>query len=138
MVRSSTMTDWLDGTYSSKPGRNSQQETWVVHSTAAWSVAHLEHSPEDAAAELLKAFTASLPNVGSLPNVCSFQAHRWRYAFPSRPLQVNCLWDDAIGWGACGDWCLGPRLENALLSGEAMAGRVLGSSVCLHDDLRCV
>ncbi|MEY3209703.1 MAG: hypothetical protein RIT28_184, partial [Pseudomonadota bacterium] len=28
--------------------------------------------------------------------------------------------------GACGDWCVGPRVEAAYLSGVAMAGRVLG------------
>ena len=52
--------------------------------------------------------------------------HRWRYAFVDRPVGSACLLDAAAGLGACGDWCLGARVEAALLSGYAMAGRILG------------
>ena len=41
------------------------------------------------------------------------------------PLDDECLWDPAAGLGACGDWCGGPRIEGAFLSGMAMAGSLL-------------
>ena len=52
-------------------------------------------------------------------------AHRWRYAIPLEPLEDRCLYDPDLGLGACGDWCSGPRVEGAFLSGMAMGGRIL-------------
>jgi predicted NAD/FAD-dependent oxidoreductase len=34
------------------------------------------------------------------------------------------LWDAQARIGACGDWCLGPRVEAAFDSGEALAAAV--------------
>ncbi|WP_164103864.1 FAD-dependent oxidoreductase [Candidatus Laterigemmans baculatus] len=39
--------------------------------------------------------------------------------------EAGCVWDRAVGLGACGDWCGGPRIEGAFLSGAAMAGSLL-------------
>ncbi|MGF2507850.1 NAD(P)/FAD-dependent oxidoreductase, partial [Ralstonia pseudosolanacearum] len=35
-----------------------------------------------------------------------------------------CLWDAASRLGACGDWCEGPRVEAAFLSGVALAAKI--------------
>jgi renalase len=40
----------------------------------------------------------------------------------------DCLWDCVERLGACGDWCVGGRVEAAFLSGVALAGRVLGAA----------
>jgi len=47
--------------------------------------------------------------------------HRCRYALVEETAGVAFLWDDEIRLGACGDWCLGPRVEAAFDSGEALA-----------------
>jgi hypothetical protein len=36
-------------------------------------------------------------------------------------LAEPCLYDDRLGIGACGDWCLGANIEAAFHSGRAMA-----------------
>jgi renalase len=54
-------------------------------------------------------------------------AHRWRYALVENPAGDACLWDAAACVGACGDWCLGPRVESAFDSGEALARNVLST-----------
>ena len=59
------------------------------------------------------------------PLQCSF--HRWRYALPTVPIESRALWDGQASLGACGDWCGGPRVEGAFLSGAALAGRVMNS-----------
>ncbi len=41
------------------------------------------------------------------------------------PLGEDCLWDPTLALGACGDWCLAGRVEAALLSGAALAGRLM-------------
>lgn len=35
---------------------------------------------------------------------------------------------------ACGDWCLGGRVEAAFLSGRALAGRLLGADGLIGQD----
>jgi predicted NAD/FAD-dependent oxidoreductase len=46
---------------------------------------------------------------------------RRRHAKTLRPLGRSHLWDARIGLGACGDWCLGHRLEEAFVSGLGLA-----------------
>jgi renalase len=63
-----------------------------------------------------------VPNPGQANHAAS---HRWRYAIPLKPLDSRCLFDSELRVGACGDWCAGPRVEGAFLSGMAIAHRVL-------------
>lgn len=109
----------------SKPGRVAG-ERWVLHATAAWSRAHLEASAEEVARLLAEAFGAS---VGvTLPPPGRAIAHRWRYARGGPESDgPECLADLDLGVVACGDWCVGGRIEGAFLSGRAAAGRLLGA-----------
>ena len=95
----------------------SGQERWVLHATADWSGSHLNTSSEDVAS-LLAQSLAERFNFGFRP--AFFAAHRWLYATPVRPLLERYLWDAASRIGAVGDWCQGPRLEGAYLSGDAL------------------
>lgn len=107
---------------SAKPGRGeSEQSSWTVHASAEWTEQHLDDDAEDVQQVLLTAFEELVGKV-----TCEFAtAHLWRYAIPDNPLTEDCLWDSANGLGACGDWCGGPRVEGAFLSGLAMSGSVL-------------
>ena len=109
----------------SKPGRSSSSpETWVLHASAEWSREHIEESPAAVESMLLEEFWQA---VGTSPSQLQFRAaHRWRFALPPEPLVENCLFDCGMQIGACGDWCAGPRVEGAFLSGMAAAGRVMG------------
>ncbi len=107
---------------SSKPGRPVGQEAFVVHAAPDWSRAHLDETPE-AILEKLAPFALELIGSPSAPIFAT--AHRWRFALVEQALGVPCLWDAKAGLGACGDYCLGPRVEAAFDSGEAMAQAVL-------------
>ena len=110
---------------SSKPGREDNAEAWVLHASPEWSEEHLEETREAIIAPLLQAFTQATGM--SLP-VPTFQtAHRWRYALPPEPLSDRFLYDPERRIGACGDWCGGPRVEGAFLSGYQLAERILAS-----------
>ncbi|TVS17226.1 MAG: FAD-dependent oxidoreductase [Planctomycetaceae bacterium] len=110
---------------SSKPGRNPDTETWILHASGDWTQSHLEQPPEAIHERLLDAFWDAT-GVGAVPP-SYVVAHRWRYALPTEPLPDRYLFDGDLQIGACGDWCSGPRVEGAFLSGAAMAGRVLAS-----------
>jgi len=63
---------------------------------------------------------------GMLLETLHLAAHRWRHALVEQPLGRACLADPALGIGAAGDWCLGPRAEHAWKSGAAVAVALLG------------
>jgi predicted NAD/FAD-dependent oxidoreductase len=103
-------------------------EAWVVHSSAEWSVSHLERAASDIAAEVAQALRDALGIAGSIVHATS---HRWRYARVSHGLTATCLWDPALQLGAAGDFAqampqAASDVERAWLSGVAMAGRILG------------
>jgi hypothetical protein len=107
---------------SSKPGRDPSGTTWVLQAGADWSRQHLEEAPEVVAHRLWQALRDQVAD--HLPEPGYLTAHRWRYARVARPLGEDCLWDSTLALGACGDWCLAGRVEAALLSGAALAGRL--------------
>jgi predicted NAD/FAD-dependent oxidoreductase len=107
----------------SKPGRGGA-EAWTLHATPAWSRRHLDRAPAEIA-PLLGAALARTSGA-ALPDAVHLSAHRWRYALARHPLGEPCLYDPDLGLGLCGDWCLGPRVESAFLSGAALAERMAG------------
>jgi predicted NAD/FAD-dependent oxidoreductase len=108
---------------SSKPGR-APGETWVVHAGHEWSQDNLERPADVVSDALTTAFFAAAGVAPERPTAA--KAHRWRYAQVEKPLGEACLYDAGLGLGAAGDWCLGPRIEAAYLSGVALAGQVAG------------
>lgn len=105
----------------SKPSRPAG-EAWVLHATPEWSGRHLELDRQDAARRLLAAFRNATGIPGTTP--IHLDAHLWRFALPG-PLAEPCLFDAELRLAACGDWCGGPRVEGAFLSGCAAADRLL-------------
>jgi predicted NAD/FAD-dependent oxidoreductase len=108
----------------SKPGRP-HPHTWVLHASPAWSTTQLERPPEAIVPMLLDAFGAIVGH--PFPSLDFSTAHRWRYASVVRALDTTHLWDAATGVGIAGDWCGGPRVEGAWLSGSALARAILGA-----------
>lgn len=105
---------------SSKPGRDTI-ERWTVQASAAWSREHLEDPAPRVMAKLLKAF-AEITGIRAEP--AHADVHRWRYAKTETPLGKSHLWDGKARIGACGDWCLGHRVEDAFVSGLELALKV--------------
>ena len=99
--------------------RRPDGEAWVIHASSDWSTEHLEAEPDWVAQYILDAFFQSISVKPTAPRYLA--AHRWRYSRVRNPLGVECLWDGAQRVGACGDMCLGGRIENAYLSGRALA-----------------
>jgi renalase len=110
---------------SSKPGRSRRQHSWVVHATPTWSQEHLELDSHDVARQLLLAFGAAIGR--ALPPPTYLAAHRWRHALVHKPLGLPCLVDEELAAGACGDWCIAPRVEAAFESGRSLAHSLLST-----------
>lgn len=98
-------------------------EHWVAHASPAWSIEHFDDDEDRAKEKLLKAFHIA---TGSQVQPIYANVHRWRFAQAVQPIAGDCLWDNTLRIGACGDWFKagldgGGKIENAYLSGLAMA-----------------
>jgi predicted NAD/FAD-dependent oxidoreductase len=108
---------------SSKPKRNWQIDTWVIHASTAWSHAHLDDQPDDVGAFLMEAFEDLIP--AGLPRAFYATVHRWRHATADPPLAVGAMSNPKSTIISCGDWCKGSRIEDAYLSGLDAAFLIL-------------
>ncbi len=106
----------------SKPGRG-PSECWLLHGSAEWSAEHVEREPEVAGSALIDEFWKLFG--GELVYPSSVTCHRWRYSRPREVLPERYLFDDQTQIGCAGDWCGGPKIEGAFLSGNALATRLL-------------
>jgi predicted NAD/FAD-dependent oxidoreductase len=108
---------------SSKPQRPRGPQSWVVHASPQWSRDHLDADAQEAALLLLREFRLAL---GTTPPHPTFMmAHRWRHALVEQALGLPCIVDEEIAAGACGDWCVAPRVEAAFESGRTLAHSLL-------------
>lgn len=111
---------------SSKPGRDTTNDCWVLHANAEWSAKHLEDAPELAIHQLLESFTNAIGE--NLPAQIYKTAHRWRYSIGGSLINLKDLHDESIGLTICGDWVNGGRFEGAFLSGITAAENILKHS----------
>ncbi|XP_059282748.1 uncharacterized protein LOC132036424 [Lycium ferocissimum] len=116
---------------SSKPGRSRNSECWVLHSTPEYA--------QDVVAQtgLQKPSSATLAKVAeelfqefqstqlSIPHAFFKKAHRWGSAFPATSIagEDKCLWDAKKRLAICGDFCVSPNVEGAIISGLAAAAK---------------
>lgn len=106
---------------SSKPGRDAQATSLVVHASHAWSEAHLEADPARVEADLLSALDA----LGALPERIAYRSlHRWRYALSPRG-EDAAPYLHISGLAAAGDWTSAAgRIEHAWEQAVALADRL--------------
>lgn len=104
-----------------KPGRGGM-ESWTFHAGPEWSERRLEATAEELAPQFAALVADDLGIEFGF--MTTLTLHRWRYALVTRPLgkPFHLLAEGSVG--LCGDWCLGPRVEAAWLSGSAL-GREL-------------
>ena len=107
----------------SRPGNRCASEAWTLHAAPEWSREHLESPPSEVESVLLAAFQARTG--ASQP--MQVASHRWKFAKVEVAAGLPHLWDAQQRIGACGDWCLGGRVEAAYTSGLSLAHAVLAS-----------
>ncbi|WZY93074.1 hypothetical protein YC2023_065403 [Brassica napus] len=124
---------------STKPGRSTDSERWILHSTPGYASSVIaktglqklsSETLDKISEEMFKEFQCS-GLVSSLPFF--MKAHRWGSAFPAKSIAVEerCLWDRNRNLAICGDFCVSPNVQGAILSGLAAASKLLQASSCL-------
>ena len=115
---------WL-AVNSNKPDRNKNVTTLIIHAAPDWSNHHAQADRNWVQTEM-EASASELCGIDI--NAAPHRSlHRWLYASVSISPQQAALWDPNMSLAACGDWCLGGRIEGAFLSGLAAANRLLNN-----------
>ncbi len=113
---------WIGLDSSKRP--NPQMPIFVLQSTAEFAKRYLDAKDLNPAGQQLLSHAAQLL-IPWLDTPDWIQVHRWRYAFPSRPLNQDCLnAPTPLPLVCCGDWCGGNLVESAVNSGLAAAAQI--------------
>lgn len=103
---------------STKPDRTSAY-TLLAQTSNNWADAHLDDDQDVIKTHLIQDLERLLGF--QLPNRHYQSMHRWRHANATEPLGSGFLLDGAQNLAACGDWCIGGKVEAAFLSADALA-----------------
>jgi renalase len=110
---------------SSKPGRpQGGATTWVAQASPEFSAQYLEEDAATITDWMLPLLCERLQVTTDKVSYAS--AHRWRYARVTSALGRPFLRASSTLY-AGGDWCIGPRVEAAWISGDAIAQDILGA-----------
>jgi renalase len=109
--------------FDSSKRTNSTQPVFVVQSSAALAIKHLDTDDLALVAkQMLQKASVLLPWLSEPEWI---QVQRWRYAFPSRPWQGAFLSaETSIPLVCCGDWCGGDLVAGAMVSGAIAAAEI--------------
>ncbi len=119
----------------SKPGRSAGgHQRWFIEADERWSLQHEHDDAETVADLLLDIFRA---HAGRLVAPSLLQAHQWRHAFVQTPATTpshsECLWDDPMRLGVCGDSVVTSQVDRVHRSGVDMARAVAESLAARHE-----
>jgi predicted NAD/FAD-dependent oxidoreductase len=110
----------------SKPGRpTTGPQRWFIEADERWSLQHEDLDAETVADLLLENFRAHAGRPVTPNYLC---AQQWRDAFvetpAATPQRTECLWDDRVQLGVCGDSVVASRVDRVHRSGIDMARAV--------------
>jgi predicted NAD/FAD-dependent oxidoreductase len=109
---------------STKPGR-AHETSVVAHSRNDWADAHLEAAPDWVQTAMLAAFSDVTGE--DLSSAECVDLHRWRFANVEKTVGMPFLFDRENSLAACGDWCVGNRVEAAFESAWRLAQAIRDS-----------
>ncbi|KAA3486608.1 tRNA 5-methylaminomethyl-2-thiouridine biosynthesis bifunctional MnmC [Gossypium australe] len=109
-------------------------ERWVLHSTTDYAKdviaqSGLEKPSKETLSKVGNEMLQEFLSTGlSIPQPFFMKAHRWGSAFPATSIakEEKCVWSEKKKLAICGDFCLSPNVEGAILSGLAAASKLKG------------
>ena len=114
---------------STKPGRNHNLTTLVVHSSNSWAEAHVDDDLEKTKYFLRNELQQILKFDISNPEY--FSLHRWRYALLDKShddkMKNEPYYDKVLQLASVGDWCSRSRIEDTWLNAHDLALQIVGN-----------
>ncbi len=118
--------EWIS-VNSTKPGRNHNLTTLVVHSSNRWAEAHVDDDLEKTACFLRDELQQILKFDISDPEY--FSLHRWRYALLDKlnddKIKNEPYYDKVLQLASVGDWCSRSCIEDTWLNAKELALKIV-------------
>lgn len=108
---------------STKPNRNSDATSIVVHSSNTWANSHIEMQTNEVQKILLKSFYQATGIDFSKAKFIT--THRWRYASCEKDFESKPYYDPALGIACTGDWCEASRIEATWLHAKNLSQDII-------------
>ncbi|MEL6104008.1 MAG: FAD-dependent oxidoreductase [Pseudomonadota bacterium] len=106
-----------------KPGRSNAYSTWVAQAHPDWSEAHIDADRSEIKMRMVDLLCSALSVAPSKLRHAGLQG--WRYGLVETHLGKPFLSEGTLWAG--GDWCCGPKIQDAWRSGLAIAASILHS-----------
>ncbi len=104
-----------------KPGRSKAYQTWIAQAHPDWSTINIDVDRSEIKKQMADLLCSEL---GVDPfKICYSDLQRWRYGLVEKPLGQSFLRHKMLWAG--GDWCCGPKVQDAWRSGIDIATDVL-------------
>ena len=104
-----------------KPGRSTAYQTWIAQAHPDWSTTNIDVDRSEIKAQMLDLLCSEL---GMDPfKICYSDLQAWRYGLVEKPLGQSFLIHKMLWAG--GDWCCGPKVQDAWRSGTDIAANVM-------------
>lgn len=104
-----------------KPGRSTAYQTWVAQAHPDWSEAHIDADRSEIKTRMVDLLCSALGVAPSKIRHAGLQG--WRYGLVETNLGQPFLSEGTLWAG--GDWCCGPKVQDAWRSGTDIAASVL-------------
>lgn len=108
-----------------KPARSKAYRTWVAQANPHWSATHIDVDRSEIKTQMVDLLCSELHVAPSKLRHAGLQG--WRYGLVDEPLGQPFLSDGTLWAG--GDWCCGPKVQDAWLSGTKIASDLV-SGMC--------
>lgn len=109
---------------SGKPGRKSKYSL-LIQSSHQWAEDHCDDDKDFILSHLINTTSKILKHDLSIADHKAM--HLWRYAFAQQKETPSPLFDTSLKLAACGDWCIGGRVESAFESASELADKIIES-----------
>jgi predicted NAD/FAD-dependent oxidoreductase len=113
---------------STKPGRNADLTSLVVHSNNVWAEAHADDDLHQAEIFLRDQLERILDIELKSPDY--FSLHRWRYALVDKEhddhTRDSAYYDESLQLASSGDWGSRSRVEDVWIDANRLADKILG------------
>ena len=108
----------------SKNRFKSTTNLWTLQSTSRWAKKYINSYRSDKKIiNKLKSRFLTMTGFNNT-NVSFKKIHGWKYSYNLKETKLKSYWNSKINFGVCGDWFLGPKVENSWQSANDLLKKI--------------